>query len=361
MKTHIRTLFYILFIFTLLSCREDKGNESMPLNKIKGVLNLYRFPEALRDSKAAIAVSPEKPEYHLVAAHAHFALGNYFECIKATEKAESLGLQDPELPALQARVYWETGDTSRSALYINRVNELVPFHSGINLLKGKQAAAKGDTLKAVTFFLSSVRTDRGNIDAYRDLVKIYMNRGKDDSALYYCIQAKEVNPHHPDFYYAEGRIFYKKEMKQSAVASYKYCLKEDSAYAPAMYQLGKLYYREGNPIEAYNYLRKYSTFNNDNKEVYKIMITILTEQNKEVSTIPYYERLIQLDSTDIGLKYKLQKLYNQYAVSTRIDTASNTPVANRVTPVVSDTTRRRRVVRDTTTRRPAPVVSDTVR
>jgi tetratricopeptide (TPR) repeat protein len=394
MVKNMHKFFYFLAVFALLSCKEDKGNESMPINKVKGLyepqlnylnealaddpdddellykrakvfLNLYRIPEAMTDIKTAITISPEKPEYYLVLAQVQFSNGNHFESIKATEKAEGLGLTDPELTALQARIYWETGDSSRSGLYLNRINQVAPFHPGIYLLKGKQAAANGDTARAVTFFLSSIRVDRTYIDAYRDLVKIYLSRGKDDSAMFYCIKAKEIHPTHPDFYYTQGRIFYKKEMKQSAITSYQYCLREDSAYAPAMYQLGQLYYREGNPIEAYNYLRKYTTLNNENKEVYRTLITILTEQNKEAATIPFYERLIQLDTSNIALKYKLQKLYNQYATSNVVNPDNNTTVTNPTpVPVVRDTIRRRPVIRrDSTVRNTTrtPVVVDTTK
>ncbi|HVD99106.1 MAG TPA: tetratricopeptide repeat protein [Cytophagaceae bacterium] len=383
MKKNILSIFYILIAVVLISCREDKGNESMPVNKVKGVyepqlnylnealtddpdddellykraqvfLNLYRFREALKDIQTAVAVRSDKPEYYLVLAQANFALGNYFETIKATEKAENIGLEDPELPVLQARVYWETGDTSRSAIYLNRVSQIAPFHSGISLLKGRQAAAHGDTAKAVTYYLSSIRADRSYTDAYRDLIKIYLNRGKDDSALYYCVQAKELRLDHPDFYYAEGRVFYRKDMKQSAILSYKYCLREDSAYELAMYQLGQLYYREGNPIEAYKYLQRYTTFNNDNKEVYRTIIALLSEQNKEAMTIPYYERLIQLDTINIALRYKLQKLYNLYSSSSRMDTVVAAPVA-RAMPAIADTIRRRSRVRDTASRTTTPI------
>lgn len=387
-------VFFFIVASFLFSCREDKGNESMPLNKIKGsyepqlnylnealeddpdddellykrakvFVNLYRNAEALADINAAINVHSNKKEYYLVLAQANFALGNYFETIKACEKAESMGLEDPDLIALQAAVYWETGDTTRSTLYLNRITQVAPFHSGVNLLKAKQAAAHRDTVTAVSFLLTSIRNDRTNTEAYRDLIRIYLNRGKDDSAMYYVIQAKEINPHHPDFYYTEGRIFAKRDMKQSAIISYKYCLKEDTAYAPAVYQLGYLYYREGNPIEAFKYLKRYTALNNENKEVYRSLIAILTEQNKEEATIPYYERLIQLDSLDMGLKYKLQKLYNEYAISRPVETTpvTTTPVTTTTTtPVVRTDTTRKVVRRDTTVRKaPAPVMPDTAK
>ncbi len=396
MRKKINIIFCLLGILFLSSCKEDKGNESMPINKIKGVyepqlnylnealeddpddeellfkrarvfLNMHRTQEALKDITEAIRLRSNKAEYYLVLAQANFLSGNYFEAIKASEKAESMGLGDPELPALQARVYWETGDTLRSALYLNRVSQIAPFHSDIHLLKGKQAAVKGDTTRAITFFLSSIRSDLNNIDAYSDLIKVYLNRGKDDSALYYTIQAQEINLKHPDFYYAQGRIFARKEMKQSALLSYKYCLREDSAYAPAMYQLGNLYYKEGNLTEALQYLRRYTVYNDDNKEVYQTIITILTGQEKENIAIPYYERLIQLDTTNMALKYKLQKLYNLYTVVGKNEQAGAvSSLPEKTTPVVRDTVQRRpAVIRRDTSVRTTPVtpagIADSVR
>jgi tetratricopeptide (TPR) repeat protein len=361
-------LYYILIIF-LVSCGEDKSNESIPLNEVKGAyepqldylnkaieddpnddellckrtrvyFNMNRFGEALKDIQAAIEIKSSEGEYYLLLSQINFALGNFFESIKASEKAESLGLENPELSVLQARVYWATGDTTRSFLYMKKAEQIVPFHSDIKLLQGEQFASKGDTSKAVTYFLSSIRSNRKNTSAYSNLIKIYLNKAKDDSALFYTLQAKEIDPRNPDYYFSEGRIFYKKDMKQSAVFSYKNCLREDSVYAPAIYQLGQLYYREGNPIEAFNYLKRYTTLNKDNKEVYRTLIIILNEQNKTEATIPYYERLVQLDSSNTGLKYVLQKLYKQYTVTIKRD---STIEGRGIVNTTRDTLVRRRV------------------
>jgi tetratricopeptide (TPR) repeat protein len=389
MVKNIYIVLYCILIVGLFSCSEDKSDESMPLSEIKGAyepqlnylnkaieddpnddellckrarvyFNMNRRSEALKDIQSAIEIKSGDGEYYLLLAQINFAQGNLFESIKTSEKAESLGLENPELAVLQARVYWATGDTTRSFLYMRKAEQLVPFHSDIKLLQGEQFASKGDTAKAVTYFLSSIRSNRKNASAYSNLIKIYLNKAKDDSALYYTLQAKEIDPRNPDYYFAEGKIFYKKDMKQSAVFSYKNCLKEDSVYAPAIYQLGQLYYREGNPIEAFNYLKRYTALNKDNKEVYRHLISILSEQNKEEATIPYYERLVQLDSNNTGLKYTLQKLYKQYAVVVNNDNATqNSTVIS--TTVTRDTSRRRTVPlrKDSTAVKPVTLPNST--
>lgn len=370
MTKHLYLLLGFLLIVSLVSCRETKTDESMPLNEIRGsfepmlnylneaiqddpdddellfkrakvYFNMFRYKEALVDIKAAINVKPDNAEYFLLLAQINFSSGNYFEAIKASEKAENIGMENPELPILQAKVYWETGDTTRSFIYLHKVEQLIPFHSDINLLKGKLAAFKHDTLNAITYFLASIKSDRKNVTAYSDLIKIYLARAKDDSALYFTLQAKKIALFNPDFYYSEARIYQKKELKQSALLSYLDCLKQDSLYAPALYQLGQIYFREGNPNEAFNYYKKYTTLNDDNKEVYINLIAILNGLNKQEATIPYYERLIQLDSMNIGLKYTLQNLYKEHAVMMIPDNFTST-----VSPDVvlqKDTTKRRRI------------------
>ncbi len=236
-------------------------------------------------------------------------------------------------------------------LYLRKAEQLIPYHSSISLLKGKLAAYKKDTLQALSLFLRSVKNDSKNMNAYSSLIQIYLNRGKDDSALYYILQAKEVNPHQADLYYSEARIYQRKDLKQSALLSYSNCLREDSLYAPAIYQLGQIYFREGNTIGATNYFQKYIRLNDESKEVYYNLIILLTGQNNQQGTIPYYERLIQLDSTNTGLKIALQKLYKQYAV---VIPDYSTPS----TPIVRDTTRRQRRI---PVRRDSTVVADTVR
>ncbi len=389
MKNYILLVLFCFVIVSLISCSEDKGNETMPLNVIKGsyepqlnflnqaleedpdddellckrsrvYFNMYRYSDALNDIKAAIKVKSDNGEYYLLLSQINFSMKNYFESIKASEKAEGLGIENPELLILQARVYWETGDTTRSTLYLRKMEVLAPFHSDVNLLKGKQAAYRTDTLKAVTYFLQAVKSDRKNIDAYRNLIYIYINKGKEDSALFYTLQAREIDPHNPDFYYLEGKVFQKKELKQSAMLSYWNCLKYDSVYAPAILQLGQLYYKDNNTTQAFNYLKKYTMLENNNKEVYRIIIKLLTDQNNEHKTIPYYERLIQLDSNNTALKYTLEKLYKLYAVNLTKDTASQKIVIPTTIPVL-DTIKRRRistVKRDSIVR---PSVVDTLR
>jgi tetratricopeptide (TPR) repeat protein len=390
----MRTCIYILACFLISfffgSCKQDKGNESMPANKVDGsyepqlnylnqsieedpdddellskrarlFLNIYRYPEALNDIKKAVEINSNNGEYYLLLSQVSFVMRNYYECIKAAEKAEGLGVDNPELPILQARVYWETGDTSRSNIYKLKADQITPFHSDLTLLKGKQAASKGDSALAVTCFLSSIKTDSRNVAAYRNIIRIYLNKGNDDSALFYTLKAREINPHNPDLYYAEGRIYQKKDMKQSALLSYKNCVKTDSLYAPALLQLGYLYFKESNFNEALNYFSRYVKLDNDNKEVYRHLITILNSFNREHATIPYYERLVQLDSTNVGLKYTLQNLYKLYSVEIKPDTTAQ--VSSNVPPVIirRDTLTRRRnpVRRDSTSR--LPVASDSIK
>ncbi|HWZ22925.1 MAG TPA: tetratricopeptide repeat protein, partial [Cytophagaceae bacterium] len=326
-------------------------DDELLFKRARVYFNMFRYKEALTDIDAAIAIKQDKAEYFLLLSQINFASGNYFEAIKASEKAENIGMENPELPILQAKVYWETGDTTRSKLYLHKVEQMIPFHSDISLLKGKLAAFKHDTLNAITYFLASIKSDRKNLAAYNDLIKLYLNKAKDDSALYFTLQAKKIAPFNADLYYAEARIYQKKELKQSALLSYLDCLRQDSLYAPALYQLGQIYFREGNPNEAFNYYKRYTALNKDSKEVYLNLITILNGLNRPEATIPYYERLIQLDSMNIGLKYVLQNLYKQYSMVAP-DNSNSTVVMQ------ADTVRRQRsviarkdssgVVRDTT-------------
>ena len=370
MKISRYVLFYILSISLLFSCGGNKNEESMPLNVIKGsyepqlnflnqaleedpdddellckrsrvYFNMYRYSDALIDINKAIENKADKGEYFLLLSQINFAMKKYFEAIKSMEKAEVLGLDDPELLILQASVYWESGDTARSASYLRKMEVIAPFHSDVCLLKGKQAAAKADTLKAVSYFLLSVKTDHKNIKAYQSLIQVYLNKGKEDSALYFTLKAREIDPRNPDFYYLEGRVFQKKELKKSAELAYLNCLKFDSIYTPAILQLGELYYKENNSIDAFTYLNKYVLLENTNKEIYKQLIKLLVDQNKEHKTIPYYERLIRLNSTNTGLKFTLEKLYKLYAIAPKVDTLIK-PIVS--APVVIDTAQRRRVV-----------------
>ena len=386
MRNCIISLLCYSFLFILFSCSEDSENESMPLNVIKGsyepqlnflnqaleddpkddellckrarvYFNMYRFSNALKDIKLAIDINSKNGDYFLLLSQINFAEKRYYETIKACEKAESFGVENPDLLILQARVYWETGDTSRSMIYLYKMEALVPFHSDVTLLKGKQAAYHKDTLKAVTFFLQSIKTDMKNIDAYLNLITVYLNRGKEDSALYYTLEAREIDPYNPDFYYLEGRVFQKKELRKSAQKAYLICLKYDSTYAPAILQLGQLYYKDNIPSEAFYYYSKYALLENDNIEVYKNIIKLLIDQNNEHKTIPYYERLVQLDSNNTSLKYTLEKLYKIYGVNfSKKEEAM--PVTS-VNPVIIDTIKKRRalpIVKKDSITRPSSVV-----
>ncbi len=385
-----KIIFVAAILLTFFSCKEDKGNESMPLNEIKGSYepmlnylneaieedpnddelrykrakvysNMFRYNEALKDINAALVENISNGNYYLLLAQIQFVLGNNFEAIKASEKSETLGIDNPELFILQAKVYWETGDTSRSKLYLTRIEQLMPFHSDVSLLKGQIAAYNRDTSKAINHFLLSIKNNPKNSSAYCNLITIYLNKEKEDSALLFTLKAKEFDPYNPDFYYFEGKIYQKIKLQQSSRLSYLNCLKKDSLYAPALYQLGMIYYKEGQLSEALTYLKKYTVLKNDKKEVYTSLITILNGQGKPQATIPYYERLIQLDSTNSNLKITLQKLYKDFAVLEKDTTSQTSNTAPSPLITNSDTLKKRRrtpIRKDSATTEPA--VTDTL-
>jgi len=335
---------------------EDDDDDFLLFKRAELYFELGRYIDASDDIKTTISIKQGKSNYHLLAAQIYFKQKMYFEALKAIEKAESLGENNPDLMVLKSKMYWALEDTSGCYLYLDKANQIVPFHSDVQLLKGLQLYKRGDSLKAVGFYKRAIDKNPNNIDAYTELVKYYINNQYDDSALVHIVKAQLIDTKNINITYYEGVVYRRKDLLQSAILSFHNCINIDSSYVGALNQLGALYIRRGDFDNSLKYYKKLIQFDDKNIGIINVVIEILNKQQKEIETIDFYEKLVKLDPDNAMHNNTLSKLYKKYADESKY-----------IEPVVQEVIKPSVIAKpiiivkkDTTSRMEVPVIENTV-
>jgi tetratricopeptide (TPR) repeat protein len=306
---------------------EDSDDPELYVKRANLYLALFYYPLALADAKKAIDLESENPANYLVLAKIQYELHNYIEAVKASEKCQALGSNDVELPILQSNIYFHLGDTVRMKKAIEKSEQLVPFHSNLSLLKAKIAQSIGDTSASVNLLRKSVSVNSRNLEALKLLMNVYHRRTMDDSLMYYLMDVRNLADRDGELWYLEGAFYQRRNLNESALRCFRKSIELDSSYYPTYLNVANLYFKSGNLNEAKRNYINYTRFEKENKYVYRQLIDLVTKTESEQAAIPYYEKLSQVDSSNIQVKYTLAKLYRQYNVAVPNPVVNATPVA----------------------------------
>jgi tetratricopeptide (TPR) repeat protein len=350
-----KLLIYTCLMVVLLSCNNKSGNGKIP--EVDSELMNSGEPEinALND---AIADDPNNPLFYYKRAKIYYETGHIFSAkkdintaihldstsidnyvllakvynkmnrlhlaLKTAIMAEELNSNDPELFILMSQIYIVLGNEKKSEYYFNKASVIAPFHSDIFVLKGKMAAMKGDTAVAISNLLGAIRKDVRNIDSYKELVMIYDAQHKYDSAMMLLIKGRGINNREPAFYFYEGKFFENFNLKNSAKTSYAMALNYDSTFFQAYYYLGLLNLREGDYSSALKNFVNVVRYEPNLKQANLYAAELYEQLNFGESAIPYYQRVLNIDSSNGKAKEALERLYKLYPEKRKVAVSKDT-------------------------------------
>lgn len=313
---------------------EDSDDPDLYLKRGNLYLSLFYYSHALTDAQKAIELEPENPACYLMLAKIQYELHHYVEAVKATEKCQALSSNDVELPVLQSNIYFHLGDTVQMKKSMEKAEQLVPFHSNLTLLKAKIMQVNGDSNQVGPLLRKAVSVNNRNLEALKLLMNVYHRRAMDDSLMYYLMDVRNLADRDGELWYLEGAFYQRKNLTESALRCFRKSISLDSTFFPTYLNLANLYFKNENLLEAKRNYINYTRFEKENKFVYRQLIDLVTKTESEQAAIPYYEKLSQVDSSNIQVKYTLAKLYKQYNVVVASPiTPSNVPVIR--TPVAA--------------------------
>jgi tetratricopeptide (TPR) repeat protein len=267
---------------------------------------------ALNDLNTSIHLDSAFSDFYVLLAKVYYKMHRIHPALKTAIMAEELNSNDPELYILMAQIYVDLDNENKSQYYFNKASAMAPFHSEIYVLKGKMAALKGDTARAVPDLLLAIEKDERNIDPYKELVKIYDAKKKYDSTMMFLIKGRGINFREPEFYFYEGKFFENVNFKQSAKTSYRTALKFDSSFSQAYYKLALMDLKDEDYKEALQNFINTVKYEPRHKDANLHAAELYEQLNSGEKSIPYFQRVLSIDKSNVKATESLERLYKIY-------------------------------------------------
>lgn len=349
---------------------DDPDNEENYYKRAKVYFDRDQDAKALKDIKKSLDLNNGEGRYFLLQARILESMHQFPEALESAKSAEALKVNQAEVKLFLAKIYLSLDQPALASQYLAQASNFTPYHSEIDFLKGKLAAVNGDTSRAVSHLLATLKKDTLNTGAYKELAGIFFNKHKYDSAMMFAVLGRAIEPEDPFFYYIEGRLLEQVNLKESARTSYFTSLKYDSAFADAYHALAMMHFRIQDLDRAAKYFESELRFRPDAIRSNLYLAEIYEKQNRGRQAIPLLERVLKLDSNNTKAKAALDKLYVLYpkdkapepvvkdTVPKPAPTPAPTPAPKpSIKPVPKDTARKKVAPKpkpDTTLKKPAP-------
>ncbi|MDB5271634.1 MAG: hypothetical protein JWO58_1, partial [Chitinophagaceae bacterium] len=225
------------------SIDDDPNNDVLYYKRALFYYKLKNNTKALADISKAIDLEEGKGEYYLLLGQVSYANGNIIAARDAAIKAEDMLENVPALMVLLSNVYMDLRDSVKYTSYINQTVQMIPFKADADFVLARRALINKDSAISIHYLQSAVKKDPDFLPAYKEIIKIYMNKAMYDSSMSYVLNGIRISHQDPLFYEAEGRFFEKMKLFGAAESAYMIALKY-SDKNPIYYSLlGNLKYR----------------------------------------------------------------------------------------------------------------------
>jgi tetratricopeptide (TPR) repeat protein len=104
--------------------------------------------------------------------------------------------------------------------------------------------------QAINEYKKVLSVDKNNATALSNLGLAYMNLEKYSEAVYFLVQAVQINPNKANFRYSLASVYRDRRMFNEAVSEYQKVIDLDSGYPNVHNDLGDIYIAEGKSEEA---------------------------------------------------------------------------------------------------------------
>ncbi len=175
--------------------------------------------------------------------------------IKAYERAKELQPTNPEIPTQEGLVY---------------INE---FYT-LSKLKGKEKEKNEYLEKALEEFKEAIELKPDYAPAHYQIAVVYQLQGKTKEVIAKLEETKRIAPFDIGLAFQLGVIYYREGDYNNAKNEFKRAILLNQNYSNARYFLGLIYDKEGEKEKALEQFIEIQKFNPDNEEVKKILTNL---------------------------------------------------------------------------------------
>ena len=223
----------------LLDIKIDKSpnDDALLAERARLLLNLGRTKDATHDIDRAVELKPDKVEYLMLQADAHFANGNTSNSYKALSAAEKLEPDNKEIQLKMGEITFYSRDYDRSLRCLTKVTEQEPDNRTALFMKGFIYKERGDTAEAVTLLRKVCDLYPDYEPAYEELGVLYSARNN-PMALEYLSTALQLEPNNTNAMYALAMYHQNRQEMDEAEGLYRRMLDINPHSADAWHNLG---------------------------------------------------------------------------------------------------------------------------
>jgi tetratricopeptide (TPR) repeat protein len=293
------------------SIDDDPSNDALYYKRALFYFKLKNNAKALLDISKAIELEEGKGDYYLLLGQVSYAIGNTIAARDAALKAEAMMDKVPALMVLQANVYIDLRDSLKYNKYIEQTVEMIPFKADADYVQARKALINKDSVRSIRFLQLAVKKDQDFLPAYKEIIKIYLNKGLYDSSMSYVLNGIRISHQDPLFYEAEGRFFEKMKLNGAAESAYLIALKYSDKNPTYYSLLGNLKYRTADYVKALSWYSLLLQNRPQDLELLKRCAEVALKGKEWSKAVTLYGKLIAKDSsnTSYNHSYKLAVKY----------------------------------------------------
>jgi len=180
---------------------------------------------------------------------------------------------------------------------------------------GIQAAQKGDTVDAITYYNAAITADANYADAYFNLGSVYFAQGNFIESAKNFKKVTELNPSSAEGFANYGKVLFAQEKYDDALAAYTSALAADPNHFEAVKELGKLHYKKGgkqNPgafDKAIEMLEKYLKHDSTDSYSYYLNAMAYKQKKNNSKAIENFQKAIKYDPENFESFNSLAGIY----------------------------------------------------
>lgn len=293
------------------SIDDDPSNDVLYYKRSLFYFKLKNNAKAMADISKAIELEDGKGEYYLLLGQVSYASGNIIAARDAALKAESMMEKEAALMVLQSNVYMDLRDSIKYTNYINQTVEMIPFKADADYVQARRALINKDSTRSIYYLQSAVKKDQDFLPAYKEIIKIYLNKGLYDSSMSYVLNGIRISHQDPLFYEAEGRFFEKMKLYGAAESAYMIALKYSDKNPTYYSLLGNLKYRTADYAKALSWYNLLLQNRPQDVELLKRCAEVAVKGKEWSKAVTFYGKLMAKDSSNVNFsnQYKLAVKY----------------------------------------------------
>lgn len=301
----------------------DPQNASHYFKRAQYYLEANNNSAALKDIEQAINQDEERGEYHFRKAQILRDMGNYPAALTAAIRAEDLNYRSTDLDILLGELYLFSKKYEFALQYLNDASEESPENEYIYFYRGLAYAYTSDSVAAIRNFKSAIRRAPDLIEAYNQLIKIYLNRKDDAQTLAYLRAGQKQDSTNAYLWYYAGEHYSNWKQLDSAYFSYKNAVKYDSLLYLAHHKLAVIAFNRNNYAVAAAEMEKAMKFSKNLPQTHIILGESYEKLGNLEKALTHYQWVYSREPQNIkamwGVRRTMYRLYKLKRDSLRLD------------------------------------------